>query len=50
MIAISHKDPIIILLLHFMKKKIDDTPKIKLDPGRVFKIQYDDEIIIQSVI
>ena len=49
-IAISHKDPIIILLLHFMKKKIDDTPKIKLDPGRVFKIQYDDEIIIQSVI
>ena len=50
MIAISHKDPIIILLLHFMKKKIDDTPKIKLDPGGVFKIQYDDEIIIQSVI
>ena len=50
MIAISHKDPIIILLLHFMKKKIDDTQKIKLDPGGVFKIQYDDEIIIQSVI
>ena len=49
-IAISHKDPIIILILYFMKKNINDISKIKLNTGGVVKINFDDEILIQPII
>ena len=49
-IAVSHKDPIIVLILHFMKKGIEDINDIKVNTGGLYKVEFGKNIIIENIL
>ncbi|MDP7334459.1 MAG: histidine phosphatase family protein [SAR324 cluster bacterium] len=43
LIAVSHRDPIIILLLYWMQKNLDALPEFPLDTGAVYQVCLESE-------
>ena len=43
LIAVSHRDPIIILLLYWMQKNLDAPPEFLLDTGDVYQVCLESE-------
>ena len=49
-VAVSHRDPIVVALLHWQQRSLEDLKKFDCQPGSVFVLNFEDTTKIEKLI
>ena len=48
--AVSHRDPIIVALLHWQNRSLDALPDFDLEPGAVYAVDFSDVVAVRALV